>query len=224
MSETNASDVAERMQQILTANVKVLEDGEDAPKQPGTTKEEDEKFAKAGFPRRHVSQLAIGLHGPGLECGQRLWPKIQSGDALVMLLGDRGPGKTQIATWWASQRQQSGKSIGLYVKCADLIGEIKATWHDGGKSVGTEQDVLRKYRKTRYLVIDEFHERGGSEWESRCLVNLIDHRYDDMLATVLIANLTPEQAQQSINPSILSRAQQTGGMVVCDWPSYREGK
>ena len=210
-----------RLEQFRTSALSKLTILEDGELPPAEREDISAKLRDAGFPERHIRKLAEGLHGPGLQKAAELLPRLLAGDALLFLLGDRGPGKTQIATWWASQRKQSGKSAGRYIKCADLIGEIKATWHDGGKRIGTEQDVLQKYRKAKYLVIDEFHERGGSEWESRCLVNLLDHRYDDMLATVLIANMTEAQAVKEINPSILSRANQTGGMVICDWPSYR---
>lgn len=174
-----------------------------------------------GFPKRHVAQLGDGLQGPCLTRADELMSRVESGDALLILVGTRGPGKTQMATYWAGKLVLGGSNSVRYIKCADLIGEIKATWHDGGSKVGTEQDVLRKYRNVKYLVIDEFHERGGSDWESRCLVNLIDHRYDDMLATVLIANLSPDEAKKQINPSIIDRANQTGGLIVCDWKSYR---
>lgn len=175
----------------------------------------------AGFPARHVRQLGAGLHGPSLAKARELWPRLAGGDALFLLTGDRGPGKTQMAAWWAGERVRAGQSAGRYVKCADLLGEIKATWHEGGRRVGTEHDVLRKYRRAPYLVIDEFHERGGSDWENRCLVNLLDHRYDDMLATVLIANFAESKVAEAIPASVISRAQQTGGLVVCDWRGYR---
>lgn len=181
------------------------------------------RLRECGYPERHIKRCAEGLHGPALAKCDELWPRVRSGDCLLLLVGIRGPGKTQMATEWARRRVcELGKSPGRYVKCADLIGEIKATWHDGGKAVGSEQDVLRKYRRTRYLVIDEFHERGASDWESRALVNIIDHRYDAMLATVIIANLSEQEAAQQINPSILSRANETGGLIVCDWGSYRD--
>lgn len=152
---------------------------------------------------------------------QSFLPRILKGDCLLMLIGDRGPGKTQIATWWAMERLKTDKFAGWYRKTADLISEIKTTWRDGGKNVGTEDDVLKKYRKTEYLVLDEFHEKGSSDWEARTLINIIDHRYDNMLATVLIANMSEQQVRLEINPSIVSRAEETGGLVICDWPSYR---
>lgn len=162
------------------------------------------------------------MRGPSLDKARELLPRVLAGDCLLLLVGDRGPGKTQMATWWASERVKAGKMVGHYRKTADIITEIKTTWEDGGKSIGTENDLLNKYRKTSYLVLDEFHERGSSEWEARTLLNILDHRYDNMLATVLIANMTPQQVTEQINPSIVSRAKETGGLVLCDWPSYRQ--
>lgn len=175
---------------------------------------------KGGYPKRHRVNLQR-MHGPSLEKAKELSAKVVGGNCLLLIVGGRGPGKTQMATYWAAERAKQGKSRGRYVKCADLIGEIKAVWQDGGKKAGTEEDVLRKYRETPYLVIDELHERGASDWEARVLVNIIDHRYDDMLATVLIGNFDVEKIDVEINRSIVSRAQETGGLIVADWPSYR---
>ncbi len=183
-------------------------------------KEIDAALKKGQFPARHRRNLAA-MHGPSFDKAMALESCVMAGDALLLLIGDRGPGKTQMATWWASQRVQAGKAVGHYRKTTDLIGEIKQTWNDGGKSIGTENDILNKYRRCGYLVLDEFHERGDSDWEGRTLVNIIDHRYDAMLTTILIANLNETAVREKINPSIVSRAEETGGLIVCDWPSYR---
>lgn len=180
-----------------------------------------EKLKEAGFPARQCARLAGGLFGESERMADVLWPKIATGDCILILYGNRGAGKTLMACEWSKRRVESGKAAGRYAKCADIIAEIKSTWHDGGKSIGTEQDVLRKYRSTKYLVIDEFHEKGASEWEARTLINILDHRYDSMLVTVLIANLSEAEASKVINPSVIDRANETGGMVVCNWKSYR---
>lgn len=202
---------------------------------PGPTASQVDAILKErGFPKRHRERLLSGLQGPSLERAQSLMERITGGDCLLMLFGERGPGKTQMATWWAAKLirakfagkeefnpSASSQWSGYYRKTADLISEIKTTWHDGGKTVGTEDDLLKKYKTVKFLVLDEFHEKGSSDWEARTLVNMIDHRYDSMLVTVLIANLSEAQAREQINPSILSRAEETGGLVRCDWPSYR---
>ena len=192
-----------------------------APAGPSQS-EIDAKLAERGFPARHRRRLKEGLHGPGIEKAAQLLPKILAGDCLLLLLGDRGPGKTQMATWWAAERLRAGKLAGWYRKTADLISEIKVTWNSGGKSIGTEDDVLKKYRSAAFLVLDEFHERGSSDWEARTLANIIDHRYDSMLATVIIANMSEQEVRAQLSQSIVSRAEETGGMVICDWPSYRQ--
>lgn len=186
-----------------------------------TPEEIEEKLRAKGYPERHRLNLEK-MYGPGLDKARSLLSRIIAKDSLLTLIGDHGPGKTQIATWWAAKRLEAGTGCGLYTKTADLIGEIKATWSDGGKSVGTENDVLKKYRTARYLVLDEFHERGASDWEARTINNILDHRYDAMLVTVIIANMSPEDFQTQISPSIRSRAEETGGLIVCDWPSYRK--
>lgn len=180
----------------------------------------NEILAERGYPERHRRQLR-NLHGPSLDKANELWPRIASGDCLILLIGDRGPGKTQMATFLAQRLLMAGKSAGYYRKTGDLISEIKYTWADGGKTVGTENDVLKKYRKVPFLVLDEFHEKGASEWESRTLNNIIDHRYDSMLATLIIANMGEAEVRKQISASIVSRAEETGGLVDCNWKSYR---
>ena len=175
----------------------------------------------AAFPSGIGAACAKDCTAPASRKRANFCRRSLSGNCLLLLIGDRGPGKTQMATWWAAERVRAGKAAGWYRKTADLISEIKLTWNTGGKSVGTEDDLLRKYRTAAFLVLDEFNERGSSEWESRTLANIIDHRYDNMLATVIIANMSEREVRQQVQPSIVSRAEETGGMVVCEWRSYR---
>lgn len=216
-----AIEIAETMARI---QIKRNQRGAEAPAITDQTAEINDTLKSQGFPKRQRLRLMEGLFGEGADKAADLLPLLLKGDCLLLLIGHRGPGKTQMATWWAAERIKAGMKPGYYRKTADLITEIKTTWSDGGKTVDTENDVLKKYRGAAYLVLDEFHERGASDWEARTLINIIDHRYDAMLATVLIANMDEPQVREQLNPSIVSRAEETGGFVVCDWPSYRSLK
>jgi len=178
---------------------------------------------KEGFPPRHATH-SKPLTGPAAGVVDELWPTVQGGDCIIVLCGARGTGKTQIGTELARRRILAGKSAGKYAKCYDILAEIKATWHDGGRKIGTEQDVLKKYRTTKYLVIDEWNERGASAWESVTLTNILDHRYDLRLATVIVCNSPADKLHDHIDSSILDRAAETGGIKSCEWASYRQAQ
>lgn len=185
------------------------------------------RLLSSGYPERAVKHLDA-MHGPGLEAAKELQPKLVAGNAMVFLIGDRGPGKTQIATWIAAQRILTGATAGRYRKALDMWGEIKATWRQGATQ--TEDDVVRGFRRSKFLVIDEAQERGDTEadraWCDRMLTHILDHRYDAMLPTLLVANLDVAGYEKSIPSSVRSRVSECGGVKVCDWPSYRtrEGK
>jgi DNA replication protein DnaC len=183
---------------------------------------DNKALAEGGFPLRHCLKLTQ-MKGSGLEVAKKHLPKILNGDSLMVLSGDRGRGKTQMATWWAAQRTFHGKSPGRYTTTLDLIGDIKATWHEGGRNRGTEADLIKRYEKTPYLVLDEFHERGASDWEAQTLLGLVDRRYYSMKCTVIICSCKSEMLSKVINSSIVDRVNEIGDLIECDWSSYRTG-
>lgn len=174
-----------------------------------------ERLAEGGFPKRAIEKLPE-MHGPGLRKAEALRERVLN-DSLLLLIGPRGPGKTQMSTWWADQRGKAGLSPGRYVKMMDLLLELKSTWNGGG----TEQKVIDRYRRVPFLVIDEVQERPAKDWDHPILVNLLDRRYDERVCTILIGNLSKEKAEENLGDSIWQRLTETGGVVSCDWGSYR---
>lgn len=142
---------------------------------------------------------------------------------LVLLHGDRGRGKTQLAAclcWLAAKQFIECR----YLTALDFFLAMRA--HFGSND--SERDYLRGFYDGRdvpgLLVIDEVHERGGSEWEDRMLTHLIDKRYALRLDTILITNENPKSAAKSLGASIMDRLRETGGLIECNWPSYRTWK
>lgn len=193
-----------------------------AAKTAAIAKEVPGKLIRFGFPERAVLNLPK-MHGPGLEAAEALKPRFASRGALVFLIGDRGPGKTQIATWLAAERLKAGELAGVYIKALDLWGKIRATWKAGSQQ--SEEDVLLHYKRAEFLTIDEVQERGDTEndrvWCDRMLAHIIDHRYDAMLPVLLIGNLDEAGYNSTVPASIRSRVAECGGVKLCNWPSYR---
>lgn len=161
------------------------------------------------------------LHGPGLDKARELSPTVLGGDCLLILCGDRGPGKTQMATYWGREMAENNKKA-LYFKANKFLNQYRLEFDSDPRMKTMARETQRDAKHAALLILDEWSELAGSDWEMRQMTELIDERYDAMLATVIITNNQPAKAAEAVGRSIWSRAEQTGGVVVCDWPSYRK--
>ena len=176
---------------------------------------------KWGFPLRHIANLEK-MTGPGLEKAQQMAKTVISGDCLLIVCGDRGPGKTQMATKWAQMAAEESNKASRYHKTHDLLSLIRQQYSDDYKAKAEAKELLERSKKVSILVLDEWSELAGTDWEQRTLTNIIDHRYDNLLTTIIITNHKPSQAAAAVGRSIWSRAEETGGVLICDWASYRQ--
>ena len=186
------------------------------------------RLARDGFTRRHLDQvrMLVNGNGPWSQSAEWLTSKMGSG-GLYILVGPRGTGKTMMATRACMSVAQGIANTGSeqtgckYTTAMDLYLTIKETYDDQARL--SEKAALALYTKPRVLVIDEVQERARSEWEQRLLTLIVDKRYSDGAKdTIIIGNLKPEELTRELGPSIMSRAVETGKILVCDWPSYRK--
>ena len=191
-------------------------------------------WARSNFPQRHKDQ-ARSIHSQSdSSCPWRatynyMTTKLGNQGSLFILTGKRGTGKTQMTACLG--RLFALKLVPVkYFRAADIYTLIRATF-DGE---GSEVDVLKQMTGSlaswanpssseapRLLVIDELHDRGGSEWEGRVLNQVVDARYGARLDTILITNDLRKELVGKIGPSIISRADETGGIIECLWDSFR---
>jgi DNA replication protein DnaC len=176
---------------------------------------------RANVPKRflsasldEVSELPDDAVAPYRAAVDALRALLSQGVTLA-LVGRRGPGKTHMACALVNAFCRAGRS-GVYLHAMDYFQELKKTY--GDRSRRDESQVEIDYVRPELLVVDELHERGDTPWEDRMLTRLINKRYENELATVLIANLTPGEFEKRVGTSIVDR---TSGVVVCDWPSLR---
>lgn len=152
--------------------------------------------------------------------------------AIVAFLGKRGPGKTQMAAeiarggdWPWDKRPfkdglpQAKRQTATYTRAMDLFLRLRAANHRDSKT--TEKAIIDELRHVGLLVIDEFQERGESDWENRNITHLIDCRYADDRPTIIIANLTKDEAKCALSDSVKSRMRENGKAFTFDWPSFR---
>jgi DNA replication protein DnaC len=172
----------------------------------------------ANIPERHKAKTRDRHTAEGLwaDTYRRLSEMMDMGP-LVVLVGARGTGKTQMAVDLLADICNRAQAV-RYCKAMDLFREIRDCF---GRDRPRELEVVDRFCRYAGLVIDEAHERSDSECENRTLTNIIDRRYDAMRTTILISNLTKEVFAQAVGPSIVSRVTEAGEVVTCDWPSFR---
>jgi DNA replication protein DnaC len=138
---------------------------------------------------------------------------------IVALLGVRGVGKTQIGVELIRHQIERLKSS-QFTTAMDIFLAIKSTYRNDSEI--DEREIVAEFCKPRLLVIDEIQERAESPWEDRILTHLLNRRYNDEKDTLLIGNDTLEKFASSMGSSIVSRLNETGGIIVCDWESFRK--
>lgn len=176
-------------------------------------------MAQSRVPERHRAQKikTNAAHPWSVTLNTKLLPRLGTGFVLV-LHGLRGPGKTQLGAELIRHQSMQFKTS-LYVKIMDILIDLKSSW--GNKATETEREVLERFCAPRLLVIDECTERREGVWDQQTLLYLVDRRYDDKKDTLLIGNASEAEMVQALGPSIVSRANQCGGIIECKWPSFR---
>lgn len=150
--------------------------------------------------------------------------KATIGDGTILaLIGDRGAGKTQLAVELLRHFVLSGRGLTVtYTSATDMFLAVREAFSN--KHGMSERERVHFYAQRQYLVIDDLHDRAETEWEQRVFNFIIDYRYGNLLDTVLISNHSGAAFKAAVGVSVYSRLVEAGGIVVCDWPSFRAAK
>lgn len=154
-----------------------------------------------------------------LESIERL---LREPGAIVALVGPRGTGKTQMATVAAYDLAARYLEKGFansckYARAVEFFMAVK----DSYSSSSSEMEAFAPFVVPKLLVIDEVQVRNGTPWEDNAITYLVDSRYSDCKATVLISNQTVDGFRSSMGDSIMSRLSETGRILLCGWASFR---
>lgn len=169
------------------------------------------------IPKRHFELKEADRTAEWGAVEKKLTERIGKG-YLMALVGVRGAGKTQLGVEVAKETTNRLKSA-LYCTAMEFFLDIKSSYRkDADRS---ESDVIYDYTRPLFLIIDEFAKRGETDWENRLLFHVLDKRYQDCKDTLLIVNQEKKDFNEMIGPSLASRMQETGGIIECNWKSYR---
>jgi len=120
----------------------------------------------------------------------------------MVLAGPVGTGKTHLVCSIANERLSRGASA-FYISTADLLDHLRAAFNPGSEL--SYDDLFNQVRNAPLLVLDDVCAEGASEWARQKLEQILNHRYNLRLPTVI----TTDAALEDMEPAISERLMDT---------------
>ena len=148
------------------------------------------------------------------------WPeRLNAGTGLVMT-GNCGTGKNHLAVAMAKSIIRDHLANVEITDVMRLTRAVKSTWRHNTEM--TEEDVIERFASLDLLIIDEVGVQFGSPTEMTILQEIINARYESILPTILISNLTFDQLKETIGERIVDRVTDGGrNRLAFGWGSFR---
>ena len=141
---------------------------------------------------------------------------LDNNDKVLILLGAKGLGKTHLGS--AIIRNCGGKFISI----EELIFKYESAQDFHAKT--NREELMDLYSSTKMLVIDEIGRSMQQEKENALLNYILRRRYENMLPTVLISNLSKAELLKKLGEAVLDRLKETCISVEFEGESYRPSK
>jgi DNA replication protein DnaC len=116
----------------------------------------------------------------------------------LLLTGTYGCGKTHLAAAIANARIDLGQPV-LFMVVPDLLDHLRSAFSP--QSEVTYDDLFEQLRSTTLLVLDDLGAQSSTPWAQEKLFQLLNHRYNAQLATVITTN----QRLEDLEPRLRSR-------------------
>jgi DNA replication protein DnaC len=148
---------------------------------------------------------------------QKLWNLLRTNPAAIVLLcGEPGTGKTHMACEIVMQWAAAGINA-RYATTDDMLSDIK----DGFDAPGGRYASIRRFESPSLLVLDEFFRRKNDDWDRREVWRLLDRRYAEKRATVIISNGTGDGLKGEFDAPMWGRICQFGGAMEVGGQNWR---
>ena len=119
----------------------------------------------------------------------------------LLLSGTYGTGKSHLAMAIANAAAQRGAGV-YFATTPDLLSDLKATFDGGPETFSTR---FERIRNVELLVLDDFGTEQSTAWNSEKIFQLVNHRYQRSMPTVITTNIPLAQ----LNGRIASRLKDT---------------
>lgn len=134
----------------------------------------------------------------------------------LLIMGTYGCGKTHLAAAIAYELLQSGHSV-LFQVVPDLLDHLRTSFSPGSEM--TYDELFDQIRSIPILILDDLGSQSSSAWVQEKLFQLLNHRYNLKLPTVITTN----SRLDDIEPRLRSRLSfvKFVNPVLISAPDYR---
>jgi len=124
----------------------------------------------------------------------------KSPDGWLVFAGVNGCGKTHLASAIVNYRYKLGKPA-LFIVVPDFLDHLRSTFSPDSK-VSYDQ-LFESVRSAELLVLDDFGEQAGTPWAQEKLYQVINHRYNAKLATVITTSSSLDEIENRISSRLV---------------------
>ena len=135
----------------------------------------------------------------------------------LFLTGPCGSGKTHLAAAVANESIRQRRVQSLFMIVPDLLDYLRETYNP--HSEVTYDQRFEKIRSVSLLVLDDLGTENATTWAREKLFQIINHRYNTRLPTVITTNQDLESVDERIRSRISDR--DLVKHVVLEAPDYR---
>lgn len=111
----------------------------------------------------------------------------------LFLYGKRGTGKTKLVAIIANARIKERKPV-LFVSVPDLLADIRSAYNNK-----TASELVDAVKNAPFLVLDDLGAERMTEWVGEQLFNIVNHRYNGRLQTIITSNYSPAEIIKRIS-------------------------
>ncbi len=152
---------------------------------------------------RHLTFESFDPTMRGTESGFRIAREYaRTTDGWLVLHGAVGVGKTHLAAAIANSYASRNIQAAVYFRVVpDLLDQLRATF-DPETGVAYDER-FQQIRNANLLVLDDLGTENTTPWASEKLFQLINHRYNEQLPTVITTNAKLDRIEDRIVSRIL---------------------